>query len=155
MAQTYEGTLVAEGLRFGLVVSRWNSFITERMLAGAMDALVRHGAREDAIRIARVPGTWEIPIATQRLAQGGGVDAIACIGCLIRGATPHFEYLAAEVTKGIAQISLQTGVPITYGIITVESIEQAVERAGSKAGNKGAEAAVAAIEMANLFRAMA
>jgi len=152
MPRTYEGALVAQGLRFGLVVSRWNSFITERMLAGAIDALVRHGASEDDIEVVRVPGTWEIPVAAARLVRRGGLDAVACIGCLIRGGTPHFEYLAAEVTKGIAQIGLDAGVPVTYGVITVESIEQAVERAGTKAGNKGAEAAVAAIEMANLMR---
>lgn len=154
MATIYEGRLVAEGLKFGIVVSRWNSFITERMLSGAMDALVRHGAEEASIDIARVPGTWEIPVAAQRMAKSGRYDAIICIGCLIRGSTPHFDYLAAEVTKGIAQIGLQLGLPVTYGIITVESIEQAIERAGTKAGNKGAEAAVAAIEMANLMRQM-
>lgn len=152
MPTYYDGKLLAEGLRFGLIVSRWNSFITERMLAGALDALVRHGAADEAISVARVPGTWEIPLAAQQMAASGRFDAVACVGCLIRGATPHFEYLAAEVTRCIAQIGLQTGVPITYGIITVENIEQAIERAGSKAGNKGAEAAIAAIEMANLTR---
>lgn len=152
MTRLVEGKLVAEGLRFGVVVSRWNSFITERMLSGALDAFVRHGAREDDIEVVRVPGTWEIPLIAQHLARSGKVDAVACVGCLIRGATPHFEYLAAEVTKGLAQVSLETGVPVTYGIITVEGLEQAIERAGSKAGNKGAEAAVAAIEMANLLK---
>ncbi|MBM3495936.1 MAG: 6,7-dimethyl-8-ribityllumazine synthase [Armatimonadetes bacterium] len=155
MGQTFEGKLVAEGLRFGIVVSRWNSFITERMLSGALDALTRHGAGEEAIDVARVPGTWEIPLIAQRMVRSGKYDAVACVGCLIRGATPHFEYLAAEVTKGLAQISLDSGVPVTYGIITVENLEQAIERAGSKAGNKGAEAATAAIEMANLLRGMA
>ncbi len=155
MIKEYEGKLVAQGLRFGIVVSRWNSFITERMLSGALDALKRHGADEQDIHVARVPGTWEIPLVAQNMAVAGQYDAIACVGCLIRGATPHFEYLAAEVTKGLAQISLETHVPVTYGIITVESLEQAIERAGSKAGNKGAEAALAAIEMANLLRAMA
>jgi 6,7-dimethyl-8-ribityllumazine synthase len=154
MGQVYEGNLVAQGLRFGIVVSRWNSFITERMLSGALDALRRHGAADDAVDIARVPGTWEIPMVAQKMARSGKYDAIACVGCLIRGATPHFEYLAAEVTKGLAQIALDTDVPVTYGIITVESLEQAIERAGSKAGNKGAEAAMAAIEMANLTRSM-
>lgn len=154
MRTTYEGKLIAEGLRFGIVVSRWNSFITDRMLSGALDALARHGAGDDDTEIARVPGTWEIPIAAQRMARSAKYDAIACIGCLIRGATPHFEYLAAEVTKGLAQVSLDTAVPITYGIITVENLDQAIERAGSKAGNKGAEAAMAAIEMANLLRQM-
>jgi 6,7-dimethyl-8-ribityllumazine synthase len=155
MPKTYEGRLVAEGLRFGLVASRWNSFITERMIAGALDALTRHGCAEDAIELARVPGTWEIPVIAQKMAASGRFDAVVCIGCLIRGSTPHFEYLAAEVTKGLGQIGLQTGLPVTYGIITVENIEQAIERAGSKAGNKGAEAAVAAIEMANLLRQLA
>jgi 6,7-dimethyl-8-ribityllumazine synthase len=151
MGKVFEGKLVAEDRRFAIVVSRWNSFITERMLAGALDALTRHGAADDAVEVARVPGTWEIPLAAQRLARSSRFDAVVCVGCLIRGATPHFEYLAAEVTKGLAQISLDTGVPVTYGIITVENLEQAIERAGSKAGNKGAEAATAAIEMANLL----
>lgn len=155
MHRVVEGKLLAEGLKFGVVVSRWNSFITERMLAGALDALIRHGAREEDIQVVRVPGTWEIPIVAQRLAKSGTADAIVCVGCLIRGSTPHFEYLAAEVTKGLAQISLETGVPVTYGITTVENIEQAIERAGSKAGNKGADAAVAAIEMANVLRQLA
>ncbi len=154
MGQEYEGKLVAQGLRFGIVVSRWNSFITERMLSGALDALKRHGADEADIDLARVPGTWEIPLVAGKMARSGRYDAVACVGCLIRGATPHFEYLAAEVTKGLAQIALETHVPVTYGIITVESLDQAIERAGSKAGNKGAEAATAAIEMANLLRAM-
>jgi len=154
MGRVFEGKLVAEGLRFGIVVSRWNSFITERMLSGALDALARHGAVDDAVEVARVPGTWEIPLVAQRMARSSRFDGVVCVGCLIRGATPHFEYLAAEVTKGLAQISLDTGVPVTYGIITVENLEQAIERAGSKAGNKGAEAAMAAIEMANLLGAM-
>ena len=152
MPTTYEGKLVAQGLRFGIVVSRWNSFITERMLEGAVDALVRHGADEAQIEVARVPGTWEIPVAAQKLANARRFDAVICIGCLIRGATPHFDYLAGEVTKGIASIMMQTGVPLTYGVITVENIEQAIERAGTKAGNKGAEAALAAVEMANLLK---
>jgi 6,7-dimethyl-8-ribityllumazine synthase len=150
--KTYEGKLVAQGLRFAIVVSRWNSFFTERMLEGALDALVRHGADESQIEIARVPGTWEIPVAAQRMATTRRFDAVVCIGCLIRGATPHFDYLASEVTKGIGAITLQTGVPLTYGVITVENLEQAVERAGTKAGNKGAEAAMAAVEMANLLK---
>jgi 6,7-dimethyl-8-ribityllumazine synthase len=152
MPTTYEGKLLAQGLRFGIVVSRWNSFITERMLEGAIDALVRHGAEEAQIEVARVPGTWEIPVAAQKLANARRFDAVICIGCLIRGATPHFDYLAGEVTKGIASIMMQTGVPLTYGVITVENIEQAIERAGTKAGNKGAEAALAAVEMANLLK---
>lgn len=152
MPKTYEGKLLAEGLRFGIVVSRWNSFFTEKMLAGALDALLRHGATEDQIEIARVPGTWEIPVAVQKLVNAGRFDAVIAIGCLIRGATPHFDYLASEVTKGLGQISLQSGLPVTYGVITVENLEQAIERSGTKAGNKGSEAAVAAIEMANLMR---
>jgi 6,7-dimethyl-8-ribityllumazine synthase len=152
MGKTYEGKLVAEGLRFGIVVSRWNSFITEKMLAGATDALVRHGADEGQINVAHVPGTWEIPVAAQKMATSRQYDAVICIGCLIRGSTPHFDYLASEVTKGIGQVAMQTGLPVTYGVITVENLEQAIERAGTKAGNKGAEAAVAAIEMANLMK---
>lgn len=152
MVRITEGKLVATGLRFGIVVSRWNSFITERMLGGAIDALTRHGADEANIEVARVPGTWEIPVAARRLATSGRFDAIICIGCLIRGATPHFEYLAAEVTKGIGQLGMETGIPVTYGVITVENLEQAIERAGSKAGNKGSEAALAAVEMADLMR---
>ncbi len=152
MPTTYEGKLVAEGLRFGIVVSRWNAFITERLLEGALDALVRHGVGEANITVARVPGTWEIPVAAQKMANSNRFDAVICIGCLIRGATPHFDYLAGEVTKGIGAIMMQTGLPLTYGVLTVENIEQAVERAGTKAGNKGAEAAMAAIEMANLMK---
>ncbi len=155
MPTHYEGKLVAQGIRVGIVVSRWNSFITEKMLAGAIDALVRHGVNESDIRVAHVPGTWEIPVAAQRFATSGLVDAVVPIGCLIRGSTPHFEYLSAEVTKGLGSIALATGVPVTYGVITVENLEQAIERAGTKAGNKGAEAAMAAIEMVNLLRAMA
>lgn len=154
MPKTYEGKLTAAGLKFGIVASRWNSFITDRMLAGAIDALVRHGASEEHVEVAKVPGTWEIPIIAKKMANAGRYDAVICIGCLIRGSTPHFDYLAAEVTKGIGQAALESGIPVTYGVITVNNLEQAVERAGSKSGNKGAEAAVAAIEMANLLRAM-
>jgi 6,7-dimethyl-8-ribityllumazine synthase len=150
----YEGKLLADGLRFGIVISRWNSFITERMLSGALDALVRHGADENKIDIARVPGTWELAVAARKMAHSGKYDAIICVGCLIRGATPHFDYLAAEVTKGLGHLGMETGLPVTYGVITVENLEQAIERAGSKAGNKGAEAALAAIEMANLLKQM-
>ncbi|MBI3928078.1 MAG: 6,7-dimethyl-8-ribityllumazine synthase [Armatimonadetes bacterium] len=150
--KTFEGNLIAAGMSFGLVVSRWNSFITERMLEGAVDALVRHGASPEGIGVARVPGSWEIPLGARKMVDTGKYDAVICVGCLIRGATPHFDYLAGEVTKGIAHIAMQSGVPLTYGVITVENLEQAVERAGTKAGNKGAEAALAAIEMANLYR---
>ena len=152
MPKPYQGSLIATGLRFGIVVSRWNSFFTERMLDGALDALVRHGADEAQIEVARVPGTWEIPVAAQKMANSRRFDAVVCIGCLIRGATPHFDYLASEVTKGVGHVALQTGLPVTYGIITVENLEQAIERAGAKAGNKGAEAALAAVEMVNLLK---
>ncbi len=154
MAQVYEGALAADGLRFALVVSRWNSFITERLLEGALDALKRNGADETIISVARVPGTWEIPVVAKKLATGGGYDAVVCIGCLIRGATPHFDYLASNVTSSLGQIALESGLPVTYGILTVDNLEKAIERAGTKAGNKGAEAALAAIEMANLMKAL-
>src|SRR5687768_897767 len=154
MAQLTEGNLAATGLRFAVVVSRWNSFITERLLDGALDALKRNGADDAAITVARVPGTWEIPVAAKKLATAGGYDAVVCIGCLIRGATPHFDYLASSVTSSLAQIALETGLPVTYGILTVDNLEQAIERAGTKAGNKGAEAALAAIEMANLMKTL-
>lgn len=154
MPNFFEGNLVATGLRFGIVVSRWNAFITERLLDGALDTLVRHGADGDAIDIARVPGTFEVPLVAQRLARSGRYDAVICLGCLIRGSTPHFDYIASECSKGIGQAMLQSGVPVAFGVLTTESIEQAIERAGTKAGNKGAEAAGAAVEMANLLRAL-
>jgi 6,7-dimethyl-8-ribityllumazine synthase len=152
MPKTYEGKLTGDGLKFGIVVSRWNSFITDRMLGGALDCLTRHGVAEKNIEVARVTGTWEIPVIAQKMANLGKYDAVVCIGCLIRGETPHFEYLAAEVTRGIGQVARESGVPVTYGIITVENLEQAIDRAGAKSGNKGAEAAAAAIEMANLMK---
>lgn len=154
MVKKFEGRLVAEGLSFGIVVSRWNSILTGRMLEGALDTLVRHGGSEESIETAFVPGTWEIPVVAQKMAQSGKYHAIICIGCLIRGETPHFDYLAGGVTSSLAGIALSSGLPVTYGIITVENLEQGLERAGSKAGNKGAEAAAAAIEMANLMRAL-
>lgn len=154
MAKNYEGNLLASGLKFGIVVSRWNSFITDRMLGGAVDALTRHGASEADISVARVPGTWEIPVAAKKMVNSGAFDAVVCIGCLIRGDTPHFDYLAGEVTRGIGQIARDSGIPVTYGVITVENLEQAIDRAGAKSGNKGAEAAIAAIEMANLMRVL-
>ena len=154
MARTFEGKLTAEGLRFGIVVSRFNEFITGKLLDGAMDALVRHGAAGDDVSIAWVPGTFEIPIVTQKMATSGKYDAVICLGALIRGATPHFDYLAAEVTKGIAQIGLKSEVPCVYGVITADTIEQAIERAGTKAGNKGFDAAETAIEMANVLRSI-
>lgn len=155
MAKTFEGKLLAEGLRFGVVVSRFNEFITNKLLAGAMDALNRHGGSSDNIEIAWVPGTFEIPVVAQKMAASGKYDAVICLGAVIRGATPHFDYIAAEVTKGIAQVGMNTGVPTIYGVITTDTIEQAIERAGTKVGNKGFDAAEAAIEMANLLREIA
>jgi 6,7-dimethyl-8-ribityllumazine synthase len=150
--RTWEGALVAKGLTFGIVVSRTNEFITARLLEGALDALRRHGAEEDQIAVVKVPGSFEIPLAAKRLATSGHYDAIICLGTVIRGATPHFEYIAGEVSKGVAAAAMETGVPMTFGVLTTDSIEQAVERAGSKGGNKGFDAACSAIEVANLFR---
>lgn len=155
MAKVYEGKLLAEGLKFGIVVSRFNEFVTKRLLEGALDALGRHGAKEEEIAVIRVPGTFEVPLAAQKMASSGKYDAVICLGALIRGATPHFEYIAAEVTKGIAQVGLSTGVPTIFGVITADTTEQAIERAGTKIGNKGFDAAEAAIEMANLLREIA
>ncbi len=146
----FEGELQAKGLKFGIVMSRFNEFITSKLLDGAVDALVRHGAREDDIDLAKVPGSFEIPLIAKKMALKGTYNAIICLGTVIRGATPHFEYIAAEVSKGIASASIETGVPIAFGIITSDTIEQAVERAGMKSGNKGWDAAVTAIEMAQL-----
>jgi 6,7-dimethyl-8-ribityllumazine synthase len=147
-----EGKLVATGLKFALIVSRFNSFITERLLEGALDCLRRQGVSEDALTVVRVPGAWEIPLVAKRLAQGRAFDGVICLGAVIRGSTPHFDYVAAEVSKGIAQVSLESAVPIAFGILTTENLEQAIERAGSKAGNKGFAAAEAAIEMVNLLK---
>ncbi len=152
MSNVYEGFLDAKGLRFGLVVGRFNHFITDRLLEGALDALRRHGADEKDMEIARVPGSFEIPLAAKILAESKKVDAVVCIGALIRGSTVHFDVLAAEVTKGLASVMLDTGVPVSFGVITTDTIEQAVERAGTKSGNKGWQAAESAIEMANLNR---
>jgi 6,7-dimethyl-8-ribityllumazine synthase len=149
-----EGKLDAKGCKFGVVVSRFNSFITERLLEGAMDALLRHGAEEQDIVVAKTPGAFEIPLTAKIMAESGTYDAIICLGAVIRGATPHFDYVAAEVSKGIAQVSLSSGTPITFGILTTENIEQAVERAGTKSGNKGFDAAMTAVEMINLFRTL-
>lgn len=154
MARTIEGMLDAKGARFAIVVSRFNAFITERLLEGARDTLVRHGADDDALTIVRVPGAFEIPLVTRWLAASGEHDGVLALGCLIRGATPHFDYIAADVTKGLGATTLETGVPVAFGVLTTDTIEQAVERAGTKAGNKGAEAAMAAIEMVSLQRAM-
>jgi 6,7-dimethyl-8-ribityllumazine synthase len=150
--RTIEGKLIGAGLKFALVVSRFNSFITERLLEGALDCLRRQGVADDDLMVVRVPGAWEIPVAAKRLAQSGSHDAVVCLGAVIRGSTPHFDYVAAEVSKGIAQITLETGVPIAFGILTTDTLEQAIERAGSKAGNKGFAAAEAAIEMVNLLK---
>ena len=154
MPKTHEGQLIATGLKFGLVASRFNEFITSKLLDGALDALRRHGAKDDDIEIAWVPGSFEIPFAARVLAASGKFDAVICLGCLIRGSTPHFEFIAAENAKGIAQVGMETGVPTIYGVITTDNIEQAIERAGTKAGNKGADAAVSGIEMANLMRSI-
>ena len=151
---TYEGQLVATGLKFGIVVARFNELLSSRLLSGAMDALVRHGASEGDIDVAWVPGAFEIPLVAGKLATSGRYDAVLALGVVIRGGTPHFEYISAEVSKGVAKIGLDTGVPVMFGVITADTIEQAVERAGTKAGNKGWEAAEAAIEMANLVKAM-
>src|SRR5947209_10470598 len=152
MPSIVAGRIIATGLRFAFVVSRFNTFITERLLAGALDALERHGAEMDSVEVVWVPGTFEIPLVAQRLAGSGRFQAVICLGCLIRGGTPHFDYLAAEVTKGVAQTGLSTGIPTIFGVLTTDTIEQAVERAGTKAGNKGFDAATAAIEMADLMR---
>jgi 6,7-dimethyl-8-ribityllumazine synthase len=152
MPTTISGQLVGTGLRFGIAVSRFNTFITERLLAGALDALERHGTEMETVDVVWVPGTFEIPIVAQRLATSGRYQAVICLGCLIRGGTPHFDYLAAEVTKGVAQTGLNSGVPTIFGVLTTDTIEQAVERAGTKAGNKGFDAAVTAIEMADVIR---
>ena len=148
----HDAKLDATGLRVGIVVSRFNGFIAERLLEGALDALVRHGAADGDIAVVRVPGAFEIPLVAQRLAGSGKYDAVICLGAVIRGATPHFDYVAAEVSKGVAQVSLKTGVPVAFGVLTTDSIEQAVERAGTKAGNKGFDAAMTAIETANLLK---
>ncbi len=150
--RTIEGKLVGEGLKFALVVSRFNSFITERLLEGALDCLRRKGVAEGDLTVVRVPGAWEIPLAAKRLALAKAYDGVICLGAVIRGSTPHFDYVAAEVSKGVAQVTLDTGVPVLYGILTTDTLEQAIERAGSKAGNKGYAAAEAAIEMANLLK---
>jgi len=148
----FEGELQAKGLKFGIVISRFNEFITSKLLDGAIDALLRHGARQDDIEVIKVPGSFEIPLIARRMALKSTYNAIICLGTVIRGATPHFEYIAAEVSKGIASASMETGIPIAFGIITCDTIEQAVERAGTKSGNKGWDAAVTAIEMAQLLR---
>ena len=151
MANVYQGRLVAGEHRFGVVVSRFNEFITAKLLAGCLDALERHGADADAVDVAWTPGSWEIPLVARKMAESGRYAAVICLGAVIRGGTPHFDYIAAEVSKGVAQAAQATGVPVVFGVITTDTIEQAIERAGTKAGNKGADAAAGAIEMANLL----
>lgn len=152
MGKRYVGKLLGEGLRFGVVVARFNEFITSKLLDGAQDALLRHGVSEESIDVAWTPGSFEIPVVAKKMAQSGEYDAVICLGAVIRGGTPHFDYISAEVTKGIANVSLETGVPVILGVITAETLEQAIERAGTKSGNYGAQAAMHAIEMANLTR---
>ncbi len=154
MPKVLEGKIDAKGLKFGLVVSRFNDFINDRLLGGALDALTRNGADEKNLSIVKVPGAFEIPLAAKKMANSGMYDAVICLGCVIRGATPHFEYISAEVAKGISKVSLESGVPVSFGVITADTLEQAIERAGTKAGNKGWDAALSAIEMINLFRTM-
>ena len=155
MNKNFEGMLLGKGLRFGLVISRFNDFLTKRLFDGAQDALLRHGVSEEDIEVAWVPGSFEIPLIANKLAQAKRYDAIICLGAVIRGGTPHFEYIAAEVSKGIAKVGLETGLPVIYGVITTDTLEQAIERSGTKEGNEGFKAAVNAIEMANLVKSLA
>ena len=154
MNKHFEGVLLGKGLKFGLVVARFNEFITKKLLEGAQDALLRHGVSQEDIEVAWVPGSFEIPLIAKKLAQTKKYDAVICLAAVVRGGTPHFEYIAAEVSKGIARVGLETGLPVIYGVITADTLEQAIERAGTKAGNKGFDAAMSAIEMANLVRAI-
>jgi len=152
MPKQIQGDLTAKGLKFAIVASRFNDFITARLLDGAIDGLMRHGASESDIEIVKVPGSFEIPLAAKVLAQSKKYNAIICLGAVIRGATPHFEYVSAEVSKGVAAVSMETGLPVIFGVLTTDTIEQAIERAGTKSGNKGWDAALSAIEMSNLMR---
>ena len=154
MSKVLEGQLTAAGLRFAIIVSRFNGFITERLLAGAMDALTRTGADLDLIDVVKVPGSWEIPLVAAELARGHRYDAVVCLSAVIRGETPHFDYVAAEAAKGVAHASYETGVPVAFGVLTTNTLEQAIDRAGAKGGNKGFDAAMSAIEMANLLRTL-
>jgi len=154
MGKVYEGKLSAEGKRFGIVVSRFNSFIGKELLEGAQDCLIRHGADQDRVDVAWVPGAFEIPMVARKLAGSGRYDAVICLGAVIRGSTPHFDYVAAEMSKGIAAVGMETGVPTLFGVLTTDTIEQAIERAGTKAGNKGWHAAMGAIEMASLMESV-
>lgn len=151
---TFEGNLIGTGLKIGIVASRFNELLSSRLVSGAQDALDRHGVDKDAVDIAWVPGAFEIPLVAKKMADSGRYDAVVCLGAIIRGGTPHFEYVAAEASKGIAKAGLDSGVPVVFGIITADTIEQAVERAGTKAGNKGWDAALSAIEMANLLKTL-
>lgn len=152
MPKIIEGKILAKGMKFGLIASRFNDFICGRLIDGAVDALIRSGADEKDIQIIKVPGAFEIPLAAKKLAKSGKFDAVICLGAVIRGATPHFEYISAEVTKGVALAAMETEIPVTFGVITTDTIEQAIERAGSKSGNKGWDAAISAIEMVDLFK---
>ncbi len=154
MPKVIEGKLNARGLKFGIVVSRFNDFICEHLLSGAMDVLIRNGAEDGDIEVFKVPGAFEIPQAAKKVALSKRFDAVICLGAVIRGSTPHFEYIAAEVSKGVAMVGLEGEVPVTFGVLTTDNLEQAIERAGTKAGNKGWDAALSAIEMANLYREM-
>ena len=154
MSQSFEGVLLGKGLKFGLVVSRFNEFLTKKLLDGAEDALLRHGVNQEDMAIAWVPGSFEIPLAAKKLAETKRFDAVICLGAVVRGGTPHFEYIAAEVTKGIAKVGLDAGLPVIFGVITADTLEQAIERAGTKMGNRGFDAAVEAIEMANLVKSI-
>ncbi|ACL20835.1 6,7-dimethyl-8-ribityllumazine synthase [Desulfitobacterium sp. LBE] len=149
---TYEGKLIAEGLKFGIVAARFNEFITNKLVGGALDALLRHGVAESDIEIAWVPGAFEIPLVAQKMAETKKYDAIICLGAVIRGATPHFDFVSAEVSKGVAHVGLETKLPVVFGVLTTDTIEQAIERAGTKAGNKGFDSAITAIETVNLLK---
>ena len=154
MPKIIEGKLDAQGLKVALLVSRFNSFVSDRLVEGAIDALLRHGAEKEDVVVVRVPGAFEIPPAAKQLADSGRFDAVVCLGAVIRGSTPHFDYVSAEVSKGVASVSMDSGIPVTFGVLTTDTLEQAIERAGSKAGNKGFDATLAAIEMANLYKAL-
>lgn len=154
MSKEYQGTLLGEGLRFGIVVSRFNEFITAKLLEGARDALTRHGVKEEDTEVAWTPGSFEIPLVAKRMAQSGKYDAVVCLGAIIRGGTPHFDYIATQTSRGVAQVGLETGIPATFGVITADTLEQAVERSGTKMGNAGFDAALNAIEMANLLKSI-
>jgi 6,7-dimethyl-8-ribityllumazine synthase len=154
MPKVIEGKLNSKGLKFGIVVSRFNDFVCERLLSGALDVLIRNGAEDGDIEVLRVPGAFEIPQVARKMAQSKKYDAVICLGAVIRGATPHFDYIAAEVSKGVAMIGMESEIPVSFGVLTTDNLEQAIERAGSKAGNKGWDAALSAIEMANLYKEM-